>query len=61
MALDSKALFASMVKAVGLAEFAEGFAENGIDMVATFAFAGSYTPGAKDDERFVMEAIIPIL
>ena len=59
--LDSKALFAECLDALGLSELRDDLVAKGWGTHGTFAYASSYTPGAADDSKFVEDVVVPLL
>ena len=61
MALDSAAVFAARLEAIGIEEEHRAkFAEKGWNTLGDFAFSSSYTPGQPDDAAFIQKVIIQI-
>eukprot|EP00973_Karenia_brevis_P031338 4324886-Karenia_brevis.AAC.1 len=57
MAVDSKALFSSRVRELGLMEFSNQLEAHGYDTMANLAFSCNYVPGNADETPFLEVAL----
>ena len=57
MSLDSEAVFAERVVALGLQRHVEKFNELGWKTYGSLAFATSFVPGQNEDERFLTDIV----
>eukprot|EP00973_Karenia_brevis_P048074 6671442-Karenia_brevis.AAC.1 len=62
MALESHAVFASRLAALGLeAQLIDVIKGKGWGTLGAFAFSSSYTPGQPDDAKFIADVVVPVL
>eukprot|EP00438_Fugacium_kawagutii_P031543 Skav209364 [mRNA] locus=scaffold1388:122952:124220:- [translate_table: standard] len=59
--IESEAVFAARLKALGLESLLPTFVGKGWKTMSTFAFASSWTPGVGDDSAFKSKVLVPLL
>ena len=61
MSIDSEAVFAQRIQALGLGDYSNRFGELGWLTYGNFAFCTNYSVGQADDTPFVENVIVPLL